>query len=176
MSLSSSFSSFFFLSFFTPTHFKRCSQWRHSGCRMGPWEGPACPPISMQVVGGCLCLPCAGAPGSSAAPASPGFFTRSRRGFASGSSTGSCRFFFSFCPTDSAAEIVPALNPFSLCKASPAHTAPSPFPKYRQAFPWPHMGAGTHFRDGDTVAPSNEQLTMGQSPGEGRRRKTEKGC
>lgn len=55
------------------------------------------PLISMGAVGD-LCSPCAGAGGSSAAPASLGFFTRGRRGLASGSSPGSCLFFFSFCP------------------------------------------------------------------------------
>lgn len=61
------------------------------------------------------CSPCTGPWGSSVPLGSLGFFTRSRRGLASGSAAGSCRFFFSFCPTDDAAETVPW---FSICSYS----------------------------------------------------------
>lgn len=110
LSLSSSpFSSFFFLSFFTPGHFKRPRDGERRG--WGAWRVPgqmAKPPHIPQFQGNwgwqgdprLPHLPCAGAGGSSAPPDSPGFFTRSRRGLASGagSDVGSCRFFFSFCP------------------------------------------------------------------------------
>lgn len=75
------------------------------GASQGKWQSPRLSPSFRGTAAGrgtprLPHLPCAGAGGSSAPPDSPGFFTRSRRGLASGagSAAGSCRFFFSFCP------------------------------------------------------------------------------
>lgn len=95
----------------------------------GSWEGPS--------------LPCAGTRGSSAAPASPSFFARSRRGLASGSSVGSCRFFFPFCPRGRCCRGNAGPNsPFPFARQPPLPQHRLPLRNTAGLFPGPGRGWG----------------------------------
>lgn len=133
LSLSSSpFSSFFFLTFFTPAHFKRCPRCGGPPVQDGGPHFPPFPPISPELWGICahpvpgLEAPLHPLPHSASSPAAAVVWPRAPAQAPASSSSASAL-------TDGAAEVVPALNTLSLCQATPAHSALGLFQKYSRA-------------------------------------------
>lgn len=157
LSLSSSpFSSFFFLTFFTPVHFKRCPRWRAPQVQDGATGGGRCFPSFPWGLWGICAHPVLGQgaplqppPRLASSPAAAVVWPRAPAQAPASSSSASALM-------DGAAEVVPALNTFSLYQATPAHTAVGSFQKHSRAFPWPNTGARGTLRNRDTLPPSNE--------------------
>lgn len=153
LSLSSSpFSSFFFLSFFTPVHFRRCPPSRAPQVHPEAGEDQHVPPFPWELGGSTLTL-CQGTGLLCSArlvqllhPRAPGLGLGLQRRI--------LPLLFHLLPLQNgAAETTPPLSPFSLCKATAAYTVPALFPRYGQALHQPHVEAGTRSRDGDTFLP-----------------------